>query len=163
MIAIDYTFNGVPITDLRACDGAGSLEEQMLSRSFNRVWFGVSEGRELHVLWLEHGLTYAEKLGDYPIISPEEAEALLREGHFITTVPQEEAPTGAWPVAHVDLVYRAGGYEEIYLPWYRFWVEFPRNEYDGMAEELTCYGAYYVPAVEGKYLTNMPLWDGSFN
>ena len=34
-----------------------------------------------------------------------------------------------------------------------------------LAEEdgLQTFGAYYVPAVEGRFLTNLPVWDGSFN
>lgn len=45
------------------------------------------------------------------------------------------------------------------MPYYCFYVELPEEERDG----LKTYGAYYVPAVEKEYLTNMPLWDGSFN
>lgn len=45
------------------------------------------------------------------------------------------------------------------MPYYRFYVELPEEESDGMKT----YGAYYVPAVEEKYISNMPLWDGSFN
>ncbi|MFQ8951756.1 MAG: hypothetical protein ACLR56_01260 [Oscillospiraceae bacterium] len=26
-----------------------------------------------------------------------------------------------------------------------------------------CYCAYYVPAVEEKYIANMPLWNGALN
>ncbi len=32
-----------------------------------------------------------------------------------------------------------------------------------VAEYLKTYGAYYVPAVSGEYISNMPAWDGSFN
>ena len=28
---------------------------------------------------------------------------------------------------------------------------------------MKTYGAYYVPAVEQRYISNMPSWDGSFN
>jgi len=40
-------------------------------------------------------------------------------------------------------------------------VELPEAERteDGLKD----YGAYYVPAVEGKYIANMPKWDGGFN
>lgn len=29
--------------------------------------------------------------------------------------------------------------------------------------ELKVYGPYYVPAVEGTCISNMPIWDGDFN
>ncbi len=45
------------------------------------------------------------------------------------------------------------------MPYYRFYVELPEEKRAG----LNNYGAYYVLAVEKEYLTNMPVWDGSFN
>ena len=45
------------------------------------------------------------------------------------------------------------------MPYYRFYVELPEEKRAG----LNNYGSYYVPAVEKEYLTNMPVWDGSFN
>ena len=32
-----------------------------------------------------------------------------------------------------------------------------------MDDGLKAYGAYYVPAVESAYISDMPVWDGSFN
>ena len=29
--------------------------------------------------------------------------------------------------------------------------------------EMKTYGAYYVPAVESRYISNMPVYDGTFN
>lgn len=63
-------------------------------------------------------------------------------------------------VAKVELVYRTGELEEYYMPYYRFYVELPNEERD---DGLKTYGAYYVPAVDNVYISNMPLWDGSFN
>ena len=46
-------------------------------------------------------------------------------------------------------------------------VELIRKMYEEMGDMkkygLKEYGAYYVPAVEERYISNMPLWDGSFN
>ncbi len=57
---------------------------------------------------------------------------------------------------------RTGSYERVWLPYYRFLVELP-EEYQPGDKSLKDFGAYYVPAVEGKYITNMPLWGGEFN
>ena len=68
-------------------------------------------------------------------------------------------------IKKVELVYRTGDMEEYYLPYYRFLVELPEEENSEIESEhgLKNYGAYYVPAVESSYLTNMPVWDGGFN
>ena len=63
-------------------------------------------------------------------------------------------------IKKVELVYRTSEMEEIYMPYYRFYVELPE---ENLEHGLKTYGAYYVPAVEGSYLTNMPVYDGSFN
>ena len=57
-------------------------------------------------------------------------------------------------------MYRKADYDEYFIPYYRFYVELPEAEAD---HDLNTYGAYYVPAVQEKYIANMPLWDGSFN
>lgn len=46
------------------------------------------------------------------------------------------------------------------MPYYCFYVEIPNMEDDS---GLKTYGLYYVPAVEDKYISNMPLWGGDFN
>lgn len=63
-------------------------------------------------------------------------------------------------IKKAELIYRVDVRSEYYIPYYRFYIELPEAERDG---GMKTYGAYYVPAVEGKYIENMPLWDGSFN
>ena len=53
--------------------------------------------------------------------------------------------------------------EEVFMPYYRFYVELPKIDGMSMAEGLKCYGAFYVPAVSGEYLVNFPMWDGTIN
>ena len=100
----------------------------------------------------------SDKVGDYPIISAEEATDLLLNGNYITTVPC--SMPGQEYIAGVDLVYRSGKYEEYFMPYYRFYVELPEQEQE---DGLKDYGAYYIPAVLAEYLTNMPVWNGDFN
>lgn len=95
-------------------------------------------------------------MGDYPIIDAAEARELLKQGHFLTTAPADFP--GLEYVRRLELIYRHG-WEATLIPYYRFYVELPE-----MAKgERKTFGAYYVPAVEGRYIENMPLWDGSFN
>ncbi|MDE7188046.1 MAG: hypothetical protein K2O13_11150, partial [Lachnospiraceae bacterium] len=77
---------------------------------------------------------------------------------YITTVPYEMP--GKKYIAKRELIYRTNNYEEYYMPYYRFYIELPDMEKDNGIKQ---YGVYYVPAVNESYITNMPIWDGSFN
>lgn len=99
----------------------------------------------------------SEKLGDYPIITPAEAWQMLQNGSSITTVPFS-MPEDAFP-ARVDLVYRNESSAQVFMPYYRFLIELPEMERDGLKD----YGTWYVPAVQSEYLDVLPMWDGSFN
>lgn len=138
-------------------EGKGSLTEQLVSRYLQTVLFYPNDEGRLRLARI-YRTDLSEKVGDYPIISAEEAKALLLNGNYITTVP--EAMPGEAYIAGVELGYRAGTRDAYAMPYYRFYVELP-----GMGQEdgVKTYGAYYVPAVEGRYLTDMPVWDGSFN
>lgn len=80
------------------------------------------------------------------------------QGHYITSVP--EGLPGEEYVAMAELVYHTSCFDEVYMPYYRFLVELPDMQ---VGNGLKTYGAYYVPAVDQKYISNMPLWDGSVN
>ncbi len=136
-------------------EGAGSLEEQIVSYNFCPAYFCCDDNGELFIAGISADLQ-AHKLGDYPLITVAEAEDLLGGGHFLTTVP-DDFP-GLKYVRRVELIYRRG-WEATLLPYYRFYVELPEMANGGRKT----FGAYYVPAVEERYIENMPLWDGSFN
>ncbi len=137
--------------------GADDLTQEMVNYSFLRATFSCDDEGKLFLARVFR-TDLSQKIGDYPIIPLDEAKELLARGHYLTTVPYEMP--GMRYVKKVELVYRNGTYEECYMPYYRFYVELPeQQEEDG----LKTYGAYYVPAVEQTYLTNLPLWDESFN
>lgn len=132
-------------------DAAGDAQEQLINLNFFDLC-AYSEG-----FWL-HSHDLSEKVGDYPVITRAEAEELLARGNYITGCGY--ALPGMEYVAGSELVYRTGLTEAYYLPYYRFYVELPQQEWpDGMKTFAT----YYVPAVEEKYIADMPLWDGTFN
>lgn len=138
-------------------DAGESDVEQIINYNFNRVTFSCDDNGELFIARIFQP-DLSKKLGDYPIISPSQAKELLLNGNYITTVPYEIS--GAEFIKKVELIYRRGTYEEYYMPYYRFYVELPEAE---RKDGLKTYGAYYVPAVESSYISNMPTWDGSFN
>ncbi len=138
-------------------DVGGDLTSQIINYNFNRVAFYCDDDGKLFLARVFQP-DLSGKLGDYPIINTDEAKELLKNGHYITTVP-EEFP-GLEYVARAELIYRTGGMEQYFMPYYRFYVELSDMQ---MESGLKTYGAYYVPAVEGKYLSNMPVWEGRFN
>lgn len=156
-LSADYTFSGV-LTRLRTFvfENAGSLRERILNYHFNRLSFSATDSGGLgRISYSKTDLS--QKIGDYPIITAREARKLLMENHYITTVP--EALPGEEYIARVELMYRTGRWDSVFMPYYLFLVEMPTMEQEN---GLKTFGAFYVPAVQGKFLENMPLWDGSF-
>ena len=154
----EYTFSGEEIRDYRIYDFSGDEINDMLNFAFNEVQLAPNDEGKLMLIRINDKLSCAEKIGDYPIISPEEAKDMLLEGGYITTVPYEIP--GKKYIAKCELIYRSGISENIWMPYYRFLVELPE-----MAQEngLKNFGAYYVPAVELEYIEGLPLWNGNFN
>ena len=154
----DYTFNGEFSRNYRIYDFSGDEINDMLNFSFNEVQLAPNDEGKLMLIRINDKLSCAEKIGDYPIISTEEAKDMLLDGGYITTVPYEMP--GKKYIAKAELIYRSGIGENIWMPYYRFLVELPE-----MAQEngLKNFGAYYVPAVKAEFITGLPLWNGSFN
>lgn len=143
-------------------NGSKDYVENIINYNFNRTAF---YGDESGKLWLARIFQpdLSKKLGDYPVIDSMQARELLINDNYITSVPYKMP--GEEYIKKVELVYRTGDMEEFYLPYYRFLVELPEEDNSEIESEdgLKSYGAYYVPAAESSYLTNMPVWDGGFN
>ncbi|MCI8623128.1 MAG: hypothetical protein HFG26_05635 [Provencibacterium sp.] len=137
-------------------DAGGSAAERILHYNLNRAAFYCDDEGELFLVRF-YRPDLLRKVGDYPIVAAEEARERLANGNYITSVPYELP--GMDYAAKVELIYRAGSRDPYVMPYYRFYVELPELERDG----LKTYGAYYVPAVESAYLSDLPTWDGSFN
>lgn len=135
-------------------EAGGGIEEQIVNYFFHRIDFYSGDSNVLHLI-RSYQEDLSEKVGDYPIISAQEARALLDEGYYITTVPYTMGE-----VLSVELVYRTGGSDEYYMPYYRFLIELPEAE---LENGLKSYGAYYVPAVQRQYISDLTVWDGKFN
>lgn len=142
-------------------DASGDIEEQIIHYNFDRLEFYPNDDGNLFLARV-YRMAPAEKLGDYPLISVDEAQELLLAGSYITTVPYEMP--GEEYIRKVELLYRTSSYEKTYLPYYRFLVELTDLEgLMGEDKDLKTFGAYYVPAVEAKYIADMPIWGGQFN
>lgn len=135
--------------------------QRIINYNFNGVQFYLLDGT-LDLFRVFHP-DLSDVVGNYPIISAEEAKALLIDHVYATTVPYDFP--GEEYIRHCELVYRDNAYETYFLPYYRFYVELPQEQESEPFTKygLNTYGAYYVPAVEGKYIENMPVWELRFN
>ncbi len=137
-----------PDDSIMFCEGGSNYEEQIFGFNFKNVQmsFDMNENklRVMHI-YTDDGL---EKLGDYPLISVKEAKKLLLNGNYLSS-QINYAPTEDDPIGKVELKYLAGSGYEFAIPYYRFLVAVDQG--DGVT-----YTAYYVPAVRGEYLKEMP-------
>lgn len=138
-------------------EGNGDISERIVNYAFNRVSFYSDENGHLSII-RRFKTDLSEKIGDYPIITPDKARELLLSGKYVTSVPSKISRQEY--IAKVELIYRNSPFEEYFMPYYRFYVELPGYQQDN---GLKSYGAYYVPAVEEQYINNMPTYDGGFN
>ncbi len=158
----DYNIYDQQSYSIELFDSSGDLIQDIINYNFNRVTFTSDDTEDK--LWLisVYKPNLSEKIGDYPIITADKAEELLAKGNFISSVPSNYEMK-VENVRKVELVYRNTYWlDKIYMPYYKFYIELPELE-NRHGHGLKHYGAYYVPAVDGKYISNMPVWDGSFN
>jgi hypothetical protein len=66
--------------------------------------------------------------------------------------------SGAESIAHVELIYRNTGREEMLIPYYRFLVEY-ESDHVYVNEDMRGFGAYYVPAIHSDYWASTPDWS----
>lgn len=153
----DYNIYTQQMYCIEFFDASGNDTELIINYNFNRTTFYCDDEGNLAMARI-YQPDLSKKVGDYPIINSEQARELLSKGNYLTTVPYEMP--GLEYVRKVELIYRTGELEEYYMPYYRFYVESPQEEREN---GLKTYGAYYVPAVESTYISNMPTWDGRLN
>ena len=158
----DYNIYNQQSYSIEFYDGSSELTNDIINYNFNRVTFHCDDVE--NKLWMiyVYNPDLSEKIGDYPIITVDEADKLLKNGNYITNVPSNyEVNTSN--VAKVELIYRNTYWlDNTYIPYYRFYIEIPELE-NRYGHGLKHYGAYYVPAVDSKFISNMPLYDGNFN
>lgn len=136
--------------------------ESIANQSIKHVQL-IGENNRLKIIRIYDEYTLCDKIADYPIITEKEAEKLLRNGNFLSTIDSEMYTLKEDDeIGLTMLTYRSGiGYECI-MPFYLFYVRLPGEEF-GHEEGEDIYGLFYVPAVKGEYLENMPDPAISFN
>lgn len=94
-------------------------------------------------------------IGNYPIKSLEEAKAELHSGKYRSDVGSMPGITiDLDEIAYSELVYLDDESLDYFLPYYKFYVpvEYEDDYFTKHQISLKEYGAFYVPAIESKYL-----------
>ena len=152
-----YNIDGEQSYDIAFVETGGTQTEELLEFFFHGAEFFCNEGGEPWLIPLRC-TDLSDKVGDYPIITAQQAQAQLVAGHYITSCGWE-MPGEAY-IRKVELVYRTGEYDEYFMPYYRFYVELLE---EAPVEGCMHLAAYYVPAVAEEYLAPLSTWDGRFN
>lgn len=162
--ATDYAVEGEvgiqPVLRTGLYEGYGSLEQQIVSYSLNRADpYASGEQGEGFSIWVTSA-DLSNKLGDYPVISLDEARQQLEEDAYYCSTG--DFFPGQDSIAAVEIAYRG---REILAPYYRFIVEVDTSQLnpDSVAamEQEGCkhYAAFYVAAVESEYLEPAQWWE----
>ena len=98
-------------------------------------------------------------MGDYPIISVDEARSILLGGGEL---PGTLETLRGEDIVGVELLYRINEYDEYFVPYYCFYSEVSEALGDVIPEGDRAYTWHYVPAVDPQYLS-VYTSDGSGN
>ncbi|MBQ4036620.1 MAG: hypothetical protein IJC84_00665 [Clostridia bacterium] len=136
-------------------DAADSDLEGFLNYHFRSVQFAPNDQGHLMLIRIYDGLSSAKKVGDYSIITSEEAKK-----HLISDSDPTDTPV-AFPgeeyIEKIELVYRVGRSEELLLPYYRFYVRLPDSLNQIASKKgLKLFGSYYVLAIEDEAIATSP-------
>lgn len=156
----DYDVNSNRLWNISFYEASDNPTQSIVNYNFNRIYFYADDEGNLSAASFAC-VDFKDKLGDYPIISAGEALNLLDNGKYITGVT-EKFP-GIENVKKVELVYRNTNLDAVFMPYYKFYVQLDSPNVSIGDTNLVCFGTYYVPAVESKYIKNLSQWDGCVN
>lgn len=141
---VSYDLSGNREVTYRAV-GSGVGTNHIVEHYFNQVSFYGDEEKGLTRMHFGNALAATECMGDYPVLSVEEAKKNLQDGHFISSVGTSFVKDGVFnddTIGGVELMYLAIPAEEYHQPYYCFYVQ--------AKEESLGYGHFYVPAIAGE-------------
>jgi len=154
-----YT-TGVQKREFFVYDRTGDETEDLLNHRYNRVEFVFSMlGGSLSEIIIHNGLSTAEKLGDYPVISVADAKELLLAGSFFAEGAKSDYRIEEKNIAGVELMYPSSIGHETIIPYYCFYIELNEG-FPTLPDGLSRYRACYVPAIDSRYIENMPSYGG---
>ena len=154
----DRTFSGEEIRLYYVYNKSEDPVQDILNFSLTYASFAPNDSGDLMCIWLNDSFCSSEYISDYPVIRSDEAENLLLNGKYYSSVPDDYIRNGtisADDIAKTELIYRNSSHEEYYQPYYRFYIELDTAKFNtAYANGLKTFGAFYVPAVNAEYLND---------
>ena len=132
-----------------AYDKGDTYEESILNFNFQRARFSSTTDGWLTYISIYDRLPQLEKIGDYPLISVDEALEKLMDGEYIQPVGSS-FDFDRNDVEMVSLEYMDVPVEYL-IPFYIFYVD---HEYEEMKKGVKNYGILLVPAIDAEGLSN---------
>lgn len=141
----DYTIDGRQKWRIAFVLKKESVEEKnIINYNFHRIEISLDENNNVYSITI-HNENLNNKIGDYPIITVEEAKNRLLEQRYWTSATY---PPNQDNISKIELIYKTSNYHKYYAPYYRFWV----SNGEKMQNGLEIYSAFYISAIEEKYL-----------
>lgn len=133
-------------------NAGNSVGKNMENQAMKTVCFYGDNSHTLNGIVITRTDLRAEYLGDYQLMTLEEAAEQLMSGDYSTNyysapIDDDYRPTD---YAEVVLDYRVDSHQEYILPYYRFFVDITDQLDNG--SDSRSYGVFYVPAVRPEYL-----------
>lgn len=121
-----------------------TASQTLAGYDLGRVTFTADAQGNLLSLTLP-GTALAENVGEYGLISREEAAAMLADGNYLNAEYDESAPAAADIEQAESYLCYTGGRALYYVPMWCFVID--EGERENTADGLHSYRPYYVPAV----------------
>ncbi len=127
-------------------DSDGDLEQQIVNYSLNYATFRETDdgSGKLERIYI-YSTAGCEKFGDYPILTPEQAEAILKSTKYNDN---DRMPLDA-KILKVDLTYNNNIGSTGLIPYYDFYVE---NDGKPDPGKDVCCTVYTIPAVPEEFI-----------
>lgn len=124
--------------------------DQLVSATLQPIQVVGSDSGSIYMIRLYHP-DLADKVGDYPLRSLEEARSALEKGDSVSGsgIDYADALASGGSIEQVSLLYRGTAEMDADLiPWYRFLVRTPLLD----QQDLYAFTTYYVPAIDPQWI-----------
>ena len=123
----NFTVDGEPFGDgYKKYTKGETIQQSVVNYTLKSITFQSSENGEINAAIIDDQQRFSEKLGDYPVISFDEAKEKLLSGKYVSSV-DESAYISSGKVEErlirkVDIIYYTGNNQQLFMPYYRFYI-----------------------------------------
>ena len=137
-------------------NNTGDITDRILDYHFNHINFIPNQCGKLGQIWSfpPRNIVLADKIGKFPIITPDEAIKRMLDGMGSFSVDMGQAGPMADEVIDIRLVYfghsLGRNFLEEFAPWYEIIVHTADTHH---------FQSWFVPAIDSEYLESNPAWS----